>query len=223
MALRHLATRTTAVLAIGVMTVAVSGLGIADAANGGSLRLGHSNAATKTTTLKDSKGTPLSLVGKASKPPLKVNSKKLVSKLNAQFVGGKPVSQLASGVTSQLAVITDKIQDTTNQAGGVLLCPSGQHPLGGGMIPIGTADDAINVEATTPDVSKAGILDGWLGVIGDADGSLTAATPANGGGYAVIFVSCFSGSYTNPAASSAVRRADQSLRSSILRRGAANR
>jgi hypothetical protein len=66
--------RGTTAVAIGVLSVAVGGLGVAAAANGGSLTLGHSNSATKTTTLKDSKGTPLSLSGKKTSPPLKVNS-----------------------------------------------------------------------------------------------------------------------------------------------------
>ncbi|HEX3906412.1 MAG TPA: hypothetical protein VHW92_00610 [Mycobacteriales bacterium] len=70
-------------------------MGIATAANGGSLVLGHSNTATSTTTLKDKHGTPLSLVGKKSKPPLKVNSSKQVKHLNASLVGGQSASQLA--------------------------------------------------------------------------------------------------------------------------------
>jgi len=55
------------------------------------------NTATKTTTLKDGHGTPLSLIGKKSKPPLKVNSSKLVTHLNASLVGGLSASQLSSG------------------------------------------------------------------------------------------------------------------------------
>jgi hypothetical protein len=56
--------------------------------------LGHHNSATKTTTLTDKKGTPLSLVGKTSKPPLKVNSSTLVKHLNAAKVGGFTATQL---------------------------------------------------------------------------------------------------------------------------------
>jgi hypothetical protein len=81
---------------IGAMALTVGGLGIATAANGGSLVLGHHNTATKTTTLKDKHGTPLSLVGKKSKPPLKVNSSKQVAHLNASLVGGRSASQLAT-------------------------------------------------------------------------------------------------------------------------------
>jgi hypothetical protein len=87
---------------IGVLALTVSGLGIATAANGGSLVLGHHNTATSTTTLKDSKGTPLSLVGKKSKPPLKVNSSKQVKHLDASLLGGQSASQLNSGSAGQV-------------------------------------------------------------------------------------------------------------------------
>jgi hypothetical protein len=69
---------------------------VATAANGGSLILGHANSATSTTTLKDTKGTPLSLIGKSSKPPLKVNSSKQVAHLNASLLGGKSATALAT-------------------------------------------------------------------------------------------------------------------------------
>jgi hypothetical protein len=87
---------------IGVLALTVGGLGIATAANGGSLVLGHSNTATKTTTLKDKSGTPLALVGKKSKPPLKVNSSKQVRHLNASLLGGLSASQLNSGSSGQI-------------------------------------------------------------------------------------------------------------------------
>jgi hypothetical protein len=85
-----------AVGAIGLLSLTIAGAGIAAAANGGSLILGHSNAATATTTLRDSHGTPLSLVGKASAPPLKVSSAKQVNHLNASLLGGKSAAQLAT-------------------------------------------------------------------------------------------------------------------------------
>jgi hypothetical protein len=79
---------------LGLGIVAVLGVGVADASNGGSLTLGHTNSATATTTIKDTHGTPLSLDGKTSKPPLKVNSSKEVAHLNAAAVGGKSASAL---------------------------------------------------------------------------------------------------------------------------------
>jgi hypothetical protein len=85
-----------AVGAIGLLSLTIAGAGIAAAANGGSLILGHSNTATATTTLRDSHGTPLSLVGKASAPPLKVSSSKQVNHLNASLLGGESAAQLAT-------------------------------------------------------------------------------------------------------------------------------
>jgi hypothetical protein len=82
--------------AIGVLSLTVASMGIATAANGGSLVLGHANTATKTTTLKDKKGTPLALVGKKSKPPLTVNSSKQVAHLNASLLGGQSATGLAT-------------------------------------------------------------------------------------------------------------------------------
>jgi hypothetical protein len=52
------------------------------------LLLGKGNTATKTTTLKNSKGTALSLKSKSTKPPLKVNSRTKVAKLNADQLDG---------------------------------------------------------------------------------------------------------------------------------------
>jgi hypothetical protein len=86
--------------AIGVLSVTVGGVGIATAANGGSLRLGHSNHAKSTTTLTNSKGTALSLVAGKGKPPLKVNSKALVKNLNAERLDGLSASSL--GVTASV-------------------------------------------------------------------------------------------------------------------------
>ena len=94
MNLGQLAGRSVVAGGIGVLCLVVGGLGVATAANGGSLVLGHHNSATSTTTLKDGKGTPLSLVGKKSKPPLKVNSSKQVAHLNASLLGGQSASAL---------------------------------------------------------------------------------------------------------------------------------
>jgi hypothetical protein len=85
---RKLVGHSVAIGAIGALSVVGGGLGVAVAANGGSLILGHSNHATRTTTLKNSHGTALALVGKKSKPPLTVNSSKQVKHLNASMLGG---------------------------------------------------------------------------------------------------------------------------------------
>jgi hypothetical protein len=96
---RQLAGRSVVAGAIGMLCLAVGGLGIATAANGGSLVLGQHNTATSTTKLADSNGSPLSLVGKKSKPPLKVNSSKQVKHLNASLLGGESASRLSHSIT----------------------------------------------------------------------------------------------------------------------------
>ena len=96
--------RSAAAGAIGMLCVVVGGIGIATATNGGSLVLGQSNSATHTTTLKDTKGSPLSLVTKKSKPPLTVNSKALVKNLNAGELGGLSATQLSTGSGVQFKI-----------------------------------------------------------------------------------------------------------------------
>jgi hypothetical protein len=58
------------------------------AANGGVLVLGHKNSATKSTTLKNSKGTALSLKSKTGTAPLKVSNSEKIAKLNADQLDG---------------------------------------------------------------------------------------------------------------------------------------
>ena len=58
------------------------------AANGSPLLIGQKNAATKTTTVKNAKGTALSLTSKKGKAPLKVSNSTTVSKLSADLVDG---------------------------------------------------------------------------------------------------------------------------------------
>ncbi len=75
----------TVVLAALVLFIG-SALG-AYAANGGPLRLGASNSASKTTSLKNTGAGPaLKLKSKAGNPSLKVSSKKKVKRLNADRV-----------------------------------------------------------------------------------------------------------------------------------------
>jgi hypothetical protein len=101
----HTIVRSSAVVGgIGTLAVVVGGLGIATAANGGSLVLGGSNSAKHTTTLTDSKGTPLSLKAKANKPALTVNTKALVKNLNSSELGGLTAGQLSTGSSAQFKV-----------------------------------------------------------------------------------------------------------------------
>jgi hypothetical protein len=108
---RQLAGRSVVAGGIGVLCLAVGGLGVATAANGGSLTLGHHNTATSTTTLEDGQGTPLSLVGKKSKPPLKVNSSKRVKHLNASRLGGLSAAQVSAGSVAMTG--TDELTGAT--------------------------------------------------------------------------------------------------------------
>jgi hypothetical protein len=82
--------------AIAVLSLTVGAVGIATAANGGSLLLGRANHATSTTTLTNSTGTALSLVAGNGKPPLRVNSKTLVKNLNAERLDGLTASSFGA-------------------------------------------------------------------------------------------------------------------------------
>jgi hypothetical protein len=97
--------RGTLVGAIGVGTILVGSMGAATAANGGSLTLGHNNKATATTTVTDKKGTPLSLIGRRSKPPLQVNSTKRVKHLNADLLDGYAANTLPPSDLSASAFV----------------------------------------------------------------------------------------------------------------------
>lgn len=62
--------------------------GTAAAATGGTFVLGRGNAATSTTGLSNSAGTPLTLTGKAGYAPLAVSSTTKVSRLNSDLLDG---------------------------------------------------------------------------------------------------------------------------------------
>jgi hypothetical protein len=80
--------RLVPVLLAVLLLLGAANLG-AYAATGGPLLLGKTNTASKTTTLKKTGAGPaLALKTKGGAPPLKVNSKARVSKLNADLVDG---------------------------------------------------------------------------------------------------------------------------------------
>jgi len=89
----------TPAAAIGLAGMIVFGVGVADAANGDNLVIGHANRASATTTLKDSKGTPLSLVAPKGKAPLHVSNTTEVPRLNSALVGGLAAGQLQRRVS----------------------------------------------------------------------------------------------------------------------------
>jgi hypothetical protein len=81
--------RVTAVTAIGAGVVLVGSIGIASAANGGSLLLGRTNYSSSTTVLRDvGLNAPLAIIGSTARPPLAVNSKVKVGNLNADLLDG---------------------------------------------------------------------------------------------------------------------------------------
>jgi hypothetical protein len=92
--------------ALGAAIVLTGGLGIATAANGGSLVLGADNTATRTTTLTDKGEPPLSLVTGKSHAPLRVNSKRLVRNFNSDLLDGRNAGGLltrGSGASTRFA------------------------------------------------------------------------------------------------------------------------
>jgi hypothetical protein len=157
--------------------------GVAYAANGGAFLLGRSNSETATATLKNTAGTPLSLVAKSGYAPLKVNSAVKVANLNAdrldgidstQFLrstgvsansaqlGGKPEAAfaLATAKTGYVESATDVGIDVNSD--GIFefytaeaTCPAGTVLTGGGAYAGGSGD----VFYTGP--SQAGKTNTW--------------------------------------------------------------
>ena len=74
--------------AIAACAIVVSGAGVGYAANGGSFLLGRVNDETQTSTLRNSAGTPLKLVGPSANAPMVVSSNAKVNRLNADLVDG---------------------------------------------------------------------------------------------------------------------------------------
>jgi hypothetical protein len=144
---RGLIGRGVTVGGIGVLSLTVAGMGIATASNGGSLVLGHANSATKTTTLKDAKGTPLTLVGKKSKPPLTVNSSKQVAHLNASLLGGQSATGLAtSGSAATLGPTSDVPLGDGNTNGTLLAATKKLSP---GTYFVTASAETVDTNATT--------------------------------------------------------------------------
>jgi hypothetical protein len=130
----------TFIAGIIVGAIVLGGGGVAWAATGSPLILGHSNKATKTTKIVDRKGTPLSLTAKAGKAPLAVNSKTRVTNLNADTVDGLSSGSFAR-TTGQFGIITaegvfldltDDGVDNPDVLAALAFCPPGTQVTGGG-------------------------------------------------------------------------------------------
>ncbi len=99
----RLRSRTTAILAAAVVLVGGANLA-AYAANGRPLLLGKVNTETRSATIKNTGAGPaLKLKTRASAPPLAVNSRKKVTRLNADLVDGKNAADLQT-VTKSYAI-----------------------------------------------------------------------------------------------------------------------
>lgn len=126
--------------AVGALTaVIVAGAGTAVAATGGAFILGKSNTARATTTLSNPTGTPLSLKAKSGSAPMRVNSSKVVTNLNADKLDGKQASSFAltTGDTGTLGYFAEWVDLDENGTQETLLayaeCPTGTVMTGGGM------------------------------------------------------------------------------------------
>lgn len=91
---RFLRSVSPAALAIAV-SLLIGGAGFADAATGGTFILGSANKETSTSSVADSKGTPLALAAPAGKAPLAVNRTVMVKNLNAEYLSGLTATGLA--------------------------------------------------------------------------------------------------------------------------------
>jgi hypothetical protein len=122
-----------------VAAVVLGGGGVALAATGSTLILGHTNKAGKITKIVDKKGTPLGLTAKAGKAPLTVNTGTKVTHLNADAIDGLSSGSFARasgqfGVITAESVFIDLDEDGTNDALlAVAECPTGTKLTGGGI------------------------------------------------------------------------------------------
>jgi hypothetical protein len=189
--------------AAGAVFALVVGSGTAVAATGGKLILGHSNYATKTTGVKNSKGTALSLTSKAGTAPLKVSNTTKVAKLNADTVDGLDSSRIArtGARTGSFDVAGELVDADGNGLDDSIVayaeCPSGTQMTGGGVT---------DVTSTGTIVSNAPDVDGgeaWVVVESIAEDS------GDTGDDVVASVVCYNprgsvaGSYRVPAHRSA--------------------
>jgi hypothetical protein len=109
------------------LALVLGGATVASAANGGNFLLGRANTETATATLTNTKGTPLTLSAPAGKAPLAVNQQTMVKNLNAQFLGGQPLTQLqATGGGSATIPGTDQAIDFNEE----VVASTGTLPAG---------------------------------------------------------------------------------------------
>jgi hypothetical protein len=87
-------------VAMATLALVIAGSGTAIAANGRPAVLGANNHTTRTTTLRDSNGTPLALLSGHGKPPLTVGrDTATVPSLNAALLGSIPAASFGNNLT----------------------------------------------------------------------------------------------------------------------------
>jgi hypothetical protein len=116
---------TPAALAAGALVAVVLTPGSAVAATAKSVLLGRTNKATTTTTIRNSKGTPLALTAKKGSAPLRVSSSTKVTGLNADQLDGLSSSSFARS-TGRTGLVLGP------EEGGAAKCPNGTIVTGGG-------------------------------------------------------------------------------------------
>jgi hypothetical protein len=170
--------------AVGLVTAVTLTSGTAYAANGGSLLLGRSNAATLPTGLANSAGTPLALTARAGYAPLTVNSGTKVTNLNADTVDGVTSGSFAL-TTGRTGFIVGQSGDPDGYVN-TATCPAGTVGVGGGGFAIGEYD---SLWYTGPNL--------------DYDGKLIPNSWAAGAEWgAVAWVNCYNPRGAVPGASS---------------------
>jgi hypothetical protein len=105
---------------------AVATTGTAMAATGGNFLLGRSNTATTLTTLSNSTGTPLRLLGPVTKAPLNIGANKTkVANLNADLLDGLDATALQRKLVTPSCAAGKVISAIS--AAGVVTCVSLPH------------------------------------------------------------------------------------------------
>ena len=123
----RLRTYRTPLLVVSALVVGAAAVpaGSAVAATAKAVLLGKANSATTTTTITNSKGTPLALNAKKGTAPLKVNSTVVVPNLNADRLDGLSSSAFARAAGRTGVVLKDNAP---------AICPKGTILTGGGGI-----------------------------------------------------------------------------------------
>ena len=184
-----------------VAGVAIAGVALAGTADAAVhyLALGGSNSTTATTTLYNSKGTPLALKAPSTSPALSVSNTRQIPNLNASLLGGVAASTFATKTyAANAAPKLVTVFAAMAKGQGTALCPTGYHPTGGGTIPDPTGATALPaVVATVPNFdSTTKVENGWFGV---------AAGDSTYNGQGAVWVACTNAPFKtgNPNATAA--------------------